>query len=459
MKKVAGFLIWGSVLLLFVWLSALHIRSFLGVGGSFLPQFGKRAGQGVSFSEHLGAVIRNREQACPVIRADPAEKSFSKAWTERELAVQKSLERLMEQRVPTHRLIYDSVKTLTGTLLEDHPGYIVFSQQYGDSGQMSIQLARSRIVRIEECLPGRTEISHRDVRFHMQFPQKNFYKSPPYTIISEESFFAVEDIVKQLQALYVQITETFKPLITSGARKADIQLLVLSNADEYAAYRARYAFDLEGSSGFYSHSMDQMVVYHQRGSSWVQDGKGRIASLERQYQDTLRTEQARRELVRWKNTEQRKLLAEAHRATHSTIRHEGAHQLLFTLGIQNAEQIGRAWVTEGLAVYCETERAGQLNLRRRGELIEALAADRVIPLRRLMSERRFNTSLEYAEAWALMHLLMQTEYRNGFFDYLDWLRRNPGPAKNCVEELTRFLPVSFPELEEKWMACLRRLSS
>jgi hypothetical protein len=459
MRRLAGFLIRGSVLLLFVLLAALQIEAFFGTGDPFLLQFRGRAGQFVSFSEHLGVVFRNRKQARPVIRVGPVESSFPMAWTERELEAKRSLERLMEQREPTHRLIYDSVKTLTGTLLEDHPGYIVFSQQYGDSGQMSIQLARSRIVRIEECSPGRTEISRRDVRFHMQFPQKNFYKSPPYTIISEESFFAVEDIVKQLQTLYVQITETFKPLITSGARKADIQLLVLSNADEYATYRTRYAFDLEGSSGFYSHSMDQMVVYHQRGSSWVQDGKGRIASLERQYQDTLRTEQARRELVRWKNTEQRKLLAEAHRATHSTIRHEGAHQLLFTLGIQNAAQSGRAWVTEGLAVYCETERVGQLNLRRRDELKEAWAAGRVIPLRRLMSERRFKTSLEYAEAWALMHLLMHPEYRNGFFDYLDWLRMNPGPAKNSVEELTRFLPVTFPELEEKWMACLRRLSS
>lgn len=346
-----------------------------------------------------------------------------------------------------HRLVYDGSKTMTGRLVEEHPDYIVFEQTFGDSGRMSVQFPRSRVVRIENCTAEHPAVSRRDVRFYMEFPDKQFYKSPPYTVITDESFFAVEHIVKQLQDLYGQITEQFSLLIASSERREDIQLLIFSKAGEYEAYRNRYAPGLKGSSGFYSHGNDRMTVYHQRDADWVKDGKKQIAAVEKQYEGKLRSDLARESFNQWKINAKGDLLGEANKVTQSVIRHEGAHQLLFTLGVQNSFQTGRNWVSEGLATYCETTKPGRLNISRIEELKAAQTGGRLIPLRTLMTASCNGNSLAYAEAWSLTHLLMQPEYRSGFFAYLDWLRKHPSAfVTDPVQELCQFIALRPDEL-------------
>jgi hypothetical protein len=205
--------------------------------------------------------------------------------------------------------------------------------------------------------------------------------------------------------------------------------------------------------------MDRMAVYHQREADWVKDGKKQITAVEKQYEGKLRTEQARESFSQWKNSAHGQLLSQANEATQAVIRHEGAHQLFFTMGVQHPHQTGRGWVTEGLATFCETEKIGQINSGRTDELKAALAGGKLIPLRQLMAFSRCESPLAYAEAWALTHMLMQPEYRSGFFAYLDWLRSNPAvSAGDPVEDLCRFLPVQSGELESSWTACITRLA-
>ena len=378
--------------------------------------------------------------------------------TAEEQAVKQKLEALLLSRSPTHRLVYDGGKTLTGRLMEEHSDYVVFAEKYGESGAMSIRLPRSRIVSLETCPVQQPVVSRRDVRFYMEFPAKHFYKSPPYTIISEESFFAVEHIVKQLQDIYDQITETFNPLITVSGRRDDMQLLIISNADEYFEYRNRYAGELKSGFGFYNSGMDRMVVYHQRDADWVKDGQQKIAAVEKQYEGKLPSAQARESLSQWKSDAQSRLLAQANEATQEVIRHEGAHQLFFSLGVQNPAQNGRGWIAEGLATFCETGKIGQNNSGRIAELKPALADGKLIPLRELMALPRCETLPVYAEAWSLTRMLMQPEYRSGFFAYLDWLRRNPAvPVGDSVAELCRFLSLQSGEFESRWMAYINQL--
>lgn len=378
--------------------------------------------------------------------------------TPEELRIKQHLQELLQSGQATHRLVYDESKTMTGRLLEEHPDYIVFSQEFGHSGSMSVQLPRSRIVRIDSCNSGASEISRRDIRFHMEFPDKQFYKSSPYTIISEESFFAVEHIIKMLQELYAGISDQFGSLISSSVRRDDIQLLVFSDAQEYESFRRRYATELQGSSGFYSHGMDRMVVYHQRDSDWVKDGEKQIAEVSKKYENQKLSGQARQSLERWKSSARGQLLDDANKMTDSVIRHEGAHQLLFTLGIQNQQQNGRSWLTEGLATYCETTKPGRLNGSRIDELSTALSGGKLISLRTLMTMSFNGNSLAYAEAWSLTYMLMQPEYRSGFFAWIDWLRQNPRTsARDPEEELCRFLSIPIAELESRWNTCVTGL--
>jgi hypothetical protein len=269
--------------------------------------------------------------------------------------------------------------------------------------------------------------------------------------MAEESFFAIEHIIKQQQDLYAQFIEWFNPLIVTNASRNDVQMYIFSNADEYSAYCDNYAPELKGGSGFYSHGMDRMVVYCQRDADWVKDGQQQIADAEKQYQGKLDTEQARQSFSRWQTSARGQLMAQADRATQAVIRHEGAHQLLFTLGVQHRMQNGRGWVTEGLATFCETEKIGQVNAGRIDELKAALAGAQLISLQELMAMPRCESPLAYAEAWSLTYLLMQPEYRTGFFAYLDGLRNHSvASSGDPVQELCRFLLIEPAGLELLW---------
>ena len=469
MKRFLKWLVGGMVALAVSVLAAMQLLASFSemtdfqLGRNTAPQ--SLAGKFRALIEFFKPPVRQPEPARfvrTVVPQVPRRVTVADTGTEMtaaELAVKQKLEALLRSGAPTHRLVYDSGKTLTGRLVEEHPDYIVFAEKYGASGAMSIKLPRNRIVSLEPCALQQPVISRRDVRFYMEFPAKHFSKSPPYTIISEESFFAVEHIVKQQQELYAQFGEWFSPLIMASERKDDVQLLIISNADEYSEYRNRYAAELKNGSGFYNSGIDRMVVYHQRDADWVKDGQQQIAAVEKQYAGKLQTEQARQSFEQWRIDTQGQLLAQANDATQSVLRHEGAHQLFFSLGIQNPLQNGRSWVTEGLATCCETEKIGQINPGRIAELKPALADGKLIPLRELMTLPRCESLLAYAEAWSLTCMLMQPEYRSGFFAFLDWLRRNPAtPVGDPVQELCRFLS-SLPsrDFESSWMAYINQL--
>jgi len=86
---------------------------------------------------------------------------------------------------------------MNGHIMADCPDYIVFTEQFGTSGKMSITVSRDRIVRIENLDVQVPEVTLRDILFFTEFPDKQFYKKPPYPILTDDSFFAVERIVKQ----------------------------------------------------------------------------------------------------------------------------------------------------------------------------------------------------------------------------------------------------------------------
>lgn len=381
-----------------------------------------------------------------------------KAMTADEALIKQDMELMLTSSAATHRLVYDGSKVMTGRLEEENSGSIIFFQQFGQNGSLRVQLPRSRVVRIENLQEAPPEISLRDIRFHMEFPDKQFYKKPPYTLVTDESFFAVEYIVDELRVLYTQITQEFAPLIVSSERVADIQLLIFSNSKEYEDFRTRDAPRLKGCSGFYSHRAKRMTVYHQRDADWVKDGNRQIDAIEKEYMGKVKSTREWEQLRQWKSSAQGELLGQASKATQRVIRHEGSHQLFFELGIQNSLQMRRGWVTEGLATYCETAHVGWFNESRMEELKPALMNGGLIPFRTILAAPYYDNSLAYAEAWALIHMLMQPEYRSDFFTYLDWLRKHPyGLTSDPVQEICQFLSLSSEELEELWKAYMDKL--
>ncbi len=375
-------------------------------------------------------------------------------WTPEDRAVQKQLEQRLAEREPPQRLVLADGRFMDGRVLEERPDAVVFAEQLGHSGEVSMAISRDRIVRIEDRSPCLPEITLRDVRFHRAFPDKQIYIYPPFTILTEESFFAVERIIQQQQTLYSQFAEQFKSLI-SGPRPNGIQLLILSDADEFELCRLMADDVKKGASGFYSIREDRLIVLHQRDAQWVRDGYRQIADAAAQQQEKIQSPRGLELLRRWKKNARAQLDARAGAATGNILRHEGTHQLCYTLGVLRAEA-ARDWVSEGIATWFETGRPGAAAESRSLELQEAAARGTLLSLRQLTSLTQCSDSLHYAQAWALTALMMQPEYRAGFFVYLDQIRKNPVPLpSDPADELCRFLPVGPNELERRWVEFIR----
>ncbi len=372
-------------------------------------------------------------------------------WTDEDRVVQARLADRLRGSMPVQRIVYDQAKVMEGKVVEEHADYIVFKQTFGESGEVSVKLPRERVVIIEQLNRTTPEITLRDVGFFREFPGKEFYKKPPYTLLTDESFFAVEKIVKQQQELYERFVEKMRPLVAASARRDDIQIVIFSDPAEYAAYVKKYAPELEGSGGFYSVAKDRLVVLHQRQTEWMDNVRREIAKIEKEQQGKMKTANDFRRLAQWKQDATARLMAQAVEQTQTTLRHEGAHQLAYTLGIQTPLQSGHGWVSEGIATFFETERPGQISDSRLSELRKSKAGNQLVPLGQLLAMPRCKSPLDYAESCLLTGLLMKPEYRAGFFAYLDRLRRHPEPSLgDPLEELCQSLTCSPHELEQRW---------
>lgn len=401
-------------------------------------------------------MMRNMPAVAQLIRravlVQPPEKL---EWTEDDREVQKGLQDMLAAREPPQRLVVDRNRELDGRVIGERPDAIVFAAQIGDSGEVSMPVARGRIVRIEERDVQLPEVTLRDVRFYREFPGKKFYKRPPYTIMTDEPYFAVDLIVEQQQELYARFIELFSPLVEIS-RRNDIQLLVFSNADEFELYRLQANGVEKASGGFYNIRQDRLIVLRQRNAGWVKEGKKEIAGIVEEHRGRAQTARARQRLVQWEDDAQNRLSAQADGVTRSILRHEGAHQLAYTLGVQNKLEDGRGWISEGLATYFETGTPGGKNEARTAELESALKNGEWMSIHQLLSVPRCRSGLHYAQAWSLTCLLMQPEYRPAFFAYLAQIRSDSNLSfYSPEEELCYFLGFSPLELQRRWMAFIK----
>ncbi len=378
-------------------------------------------------------------------------------WTAEDRVVQQQLETMLAGREPPMRMVFDRGKVMDGRVVEERPDSVVFAGQLGLSGEVTAAIDRERIVSLGPRQFTLPEITLRDVRFRRAFPDKQFYIRPPFTILTEESFFSVERIIEQQQILYDRFVDLFRPLL-NGARLDGIQLLILSSADEFELCRLQAGGVEKGASGFYSILENRLIVLQQRDAEWVKDGHRQIAAAAAQEQKKMKTPGGLELLRRWKNEARSRLDARAGATTQNILRHEGTHHLCYSLGVLNRRETARGWVSEGLATWFETGRPGTAADSRVHELKEAAAAGKLLSLEQLTSLSKCTGALQYAQAWALTNLLMQPEYRSGFFAYLAQIRQDPAPYPGGpVDELCRFLTVGSREFERRWMDSMRAL--
>jgi len=394
------------------------------------------------------------------------------AWeemTEAERRTYRALERELRDAAPSHHLLLKNGRSMLGRILEEAPRYVRFQETFGNSGSLSAMIRRHRILQLEPIAEPRIDISYRDVRFKMEYPEMNLYKRPPYTIVSDEKYFHVENAVRLLRGLQEEFVETFNPLIERDRARDNIQVLFFSNEAAFRECQQRYAPRMESSVGFYSPWADRFVVFNQRNSEQMYEFGRLLDAQARRYLANERMYGGVSRIRHWKEEAGRRMAGLAEEQTRATIRHEGAHQLLFTYGIHSEHRIENEWLYEGLAVYCETPELGRTSPYRVALLKAALAEDRLIPLPQLVNHRSRSglfefgaeeeAELAYTQSGMLVHFLMQPAYREAFFDYIRFIRGRQNFSavlrQSRHELLCRMLDVEPEAFSRAWQTRIK----
>ena len=394
----------------------------------------------------------------------PDEREESR-MTPEERATRRRMEERVRAEQPTHELLFTDGQTLEGRVVEERPQEVVFVRTYGDSAEVTAVVPRRRLESIRRLEQPAPVISYRDVRFQMEFPDLNYYRRPPYSLLTDESFFRVEQTVEILEVLHGQFVEVWRGLMEDARPDRSVQVLFFSRQDAFRAYQQEHAPRMESSAGFYSPRLDRLVLFNQRGSERVAELRRQVEEEEARHRAGRLAPEVEARLREWRRQTDQDIEQLAERQTRATIRHEGAHQLFYDFGIHSRHGAEGEWLIEGLATYCETSPMGAMDPARHESLRRALEEGRLISLEDLVNRREESgllsfgveerIGLAYDQSWGLVHFLMQPERRAAFFDYLRYLR-DPGAFRDIRKTgplalLCRFLGIEPDELWPQWL--------
>lgn len=391
-------------------------------------------------------------------------------FTDEELKVKRDLMKQVVVEMPTHELLLDTGEIMRGRIVGDNAANITFKEEYGRVGEMAVSIRRSRVKEVVELNEVPPAIHYRDVRFQMEFPTFRLYRRPPFTIVTDASFFRVQNSVRLLDRLHSDFMHLFEPLVTRPERGGSIQVLFFLDEDMYHEYQSRNAPNLENSSGFYTPALDRLVIFNQRSSGQLKAAKKRLRMQERAFLEVADTVEEQKRLELWLQDSERNIALYAEQQTELATRHEGAHQLFFTYGVHSTHHAENSWLVEGLAVFCEADRIGLREETRVSLLQKHRKADSLLPFRELLESRSprglfvfgkdTKVNLAYAQSWSVIHFLLQPKYRDAFFDYVRWLR-NPDNVsavakESHVDRLAEYLRMTPEQFEELWLRYVER---
>ncbi len=160
----------------------------------------------------------------------------------------------------------------------------------------------------------------------------------------------------------------------------------------------------------------------------------------------------------------------------TTIIHEGTHQLMFNMGMQQRLAATPIWVNEGLAMYFEPpdlsansgwRAIGQINQPRLTTLRQALATKprAAGQLEVLLTDDEIFRDQEqlldrYAEAWGFNYFLM-TKYSKEYVDYLKFLSEKPPLIEDSAEtrlaDFRKFFPKDLADMDREFVDFIRNL--
>ena len=384
---------------------------------------------------------------------------------EEEERVRVRLEKKVAAAWPSARLTLRNGTSRIGHVVGTNDRSITFAESWTGGGRIAVKIALTEIKALEAYPDAAPAVSPRDAKFHLERPQFDLHRFPPYTIVTDEPFSSVVGYVRELELLERQIRSTFAGLITRTNRVDGIQVLVFSREEDYKGFQNKHAPLMENTAGFYAVMLDRLVLYNQAGSAAVQELRENVTSTAEQFRAGANGD---RDYDRMLRQQERSMLQQIDRQSRqistTVLRHEGAHQLFHTLGIHSSFHAENVWLMEGLAVYCEGDRPGAILRPHVQQILASVREGKNIPLAELVNHRSARGllafdetrsqggALAYAQSWALVHYLLHTSHRPKFEAFLRYIRMRENLREVAVtpqmDILLRFLQMEEDALEQ-----------
>jgi len=330
---------------------------------------------------------------------------------------------------PSHVVILRNGAVLYGRLEEVEPGVLILTSD-GVRGTEARRLPEAEILWSKKFVHPPVELQPADIRFLLHFPDFRYHYMPPYLIVSDAPYSYVEQTYMVLSRLHAEFRDAFRVLIRDRADSGLFYVCFFRDEQTYLEHAIeKEDVDLERSVGFYSPSENALFVYDRLRSFARNKIDRALARMTAEL--TADAAQASTDAVQMMTSEQReRAYYMLRRQMLATLRHEGAHQLAFSLQVHSAAGSEHLWVPEGLAQYCEEMPFGSPLPRHLRQLRDALERRELIPWPQLVdtpTPRGYSyydtrADLAYAQAWFLFRHLMQPHYRMRFMEYLMRIR-------------------------------------
>ncbi|MEA2013595.1 MAG: DUF1570 domain-containing protein [Verrucomicrobiota bacterium] len=375
----------------------------------------------------------------------------NKPLSESEIETKKTFSEQIKSLRPTHAVLLEDGRSFTGILKEQDENFYHFTY-HTNSKIVSFNLKDSDIKWKKKFVYPPIELSPRDVRFLINYSEYELRYMPPYIIVSSAPFQEVDFCFIILSALEEDFRKTFNPLFNQEQETHNLHICLLKDQKEYLS-KTKGEYNLTFSAGYYSHFDDCLYAYDRTKSLEKKkldkdvekfiNKKSEIdailhcisSELKKQYKDII----------------EKKL----HRETVTIIRHEGAHQLAFNMGVHSLKGNEHLWLIEGLAQYCETIPIGALDPKKIKLLQDNLKEKNLIDWYTLVNTKtpqgfRYyekKAPLAYAQSWFLFRYLLQNN-KAEFLYFMDFLKNLPSEniKKSQIRILEENCSINFVEL-------------
>lgn len=402
----------------------------------------------------------------PTLYNRPADDKPETEFSPEELSWKRRMEAQVRATWPTHRIVTLDGEEHAGRVLAASDTHLTFLQSFGGQGRVTQEFDRRLLKSVGPYSVPKPEITWRDVRFQMEYPEFHLIHFGTYTVLTDAPFYQVADSIRELEILHQQFTELFAPLLQAPAGQRGLQVLFFNDETQYRGHQSHTAPTLASSAGFYSPLHDRMVVFNQFYSHHSRTMRDEIQAEIDGMLARATNSRERRAILDMKHNVQDQLRERGRRETIATLRHEGAHHLAYTYGVHSWFHAENGWLIEGLAVYFEAREPGAAPESHAMTLRNLVYRQHLPPLANLVRIRKpedFEAELPgfsgyevYALSWSLVHFAMHPAHREGFFDYLRYLRNpeNLGElvATPRIDLIARHLHLTPEELEQAWLA-------